>query len=177
MNFICDRGLLLDACGDAAKFVPQKTPIAALEGFLLEIKNINGEGNAKIIGFDTESGIEINIPCTVITEGSLVVNAKTFTEIVKNIDEPEISVIETSPLNLSISGGSTNFTLRCTESNLFPSLPSIKQIFLPSYVGRNIFIFTQPLRRRFPYVQKNDCRGYCCCRNCNRPFGLLFKKG
>lgn len=125
MNFICDRGLLLDACGDAAKFVPQKTPIAALEGFLLDIKNINGEGNAKIIGFDTESGIEINIPCTVITEGSLVVNAKTFTEIVKNIDEPEISVIETSPLNLSISGGSTNFTLRCTESNLFPSLPSV----------------------------------------------------
>ena len=125
MNFICDRGLLLDACGAAAKFVPQKTPIAALEGFLLEIKEIDGNGTAKIVGFDTEAGIEVNIPCTVIKPGSLVVNAKTFTEIVRSIDASEISVIESSNLNLSISGGSTNFTLRCTESNLFPSLPSV----------------------------------------------------
>lgn len=125
MNFICDRGLLLDACGAAAKFVPQKTPIAALEGFLLEIKEIEGQGNARITSFDTEAGIEINIPCTVIKPGSLVVNAKTFTEIVRSIDEPEISCIETSGLNLSISGGSTNFTLRCTEASLFPNLPSV----------------------------------------------------
>ncbi|MBQ6809630.1 MAG: DNA polymerase III subunit beta [Clostridia bacterium] len=125
MNFICDRGLLLDACGAAAKFVPQKTPIPALEGFLLEAKNNNGEGVLTIIGFDTEAGIEINIPCNVIIAGSLVVNAKTFTEIVRSIDEAEISFIETSGLNLSISGGSTNFTLRCTEASLFPHLPAV----------------------------------------------------
>jgi len=125
MNFICDRGLLLDACGAASKFVPQKTPIAALEGFLLEVKEIEGKGNAKIVSFDTESGLEINIPCTVIKPGSLVVNAKTFTEIVRSIDSSDISVIETSSCNISISGGSTNFTLRCTEANLFPNLPAV----------------------------------------------------
>lgn len=137
MNFICDRGLLLDACGAAAKFVPQKTPIPALEGFLIEIRNIEGAGNAKIVSFDTEAGIEINIPCNVIKEGSLVVNAKTFTEIIRSIDESEISVTETSKLNLSISGGSTNFTLRCMEANLFPNLPAIiseKTIVLPCSV-------------------------------------------
>ncbi len=125
MNFICDRGLLLDACGAAAKFVPQKTPIPALDGFLLEIKEIEGKGNAKIVSFDTESGIEINIPCTVNKPGSLVVNAKTFTEIIRSIDSSEISIIENSSLNLSISGGSTNFTLRCTDASLFPNLPAV----------------------------------------------------
>lgn len=125
MNFLCDRGLLLNACGAAGKFVPQKTAISSLEGFLLEIKNGENGGTARVIGFDAEAGIEIKLPCTVINEGSLILNAKVFTEIVRSIDEPLISIIETDGMLVTVSGGSTNFTIKGMEAKLFPALPAV----------------------------------------------------
>ena len=78
MKIICDKTNLLKAINSVVKGVSSKTTMPILEGILIQTK----DNKVKFTTYDMELGIEYVIDCEVIEQGSTVVTATVFSEII-----------------------------------------------------------------------------------------------
>ncbi len=121
MIFTCEKSKFAEALSNVQKAVSPKSTIAALEGILLTAK---GE-TLELCGYNTELGITTSIPATVKEEGSIVLNAHLFTEIVRKLPDDLIEVHVSGNLTAKIISGQSHFELIGIDSNEFPSLPTV----------------------------------------------------
>lgn len=144
MHFSCDKNLLLNSVNIVSKIIPQKSLMPALDGILLELFD---DGKLKLTGFDLEVGIETYLTVDVIKPGRLIVTAKIFSEILRNLDNETIFLEADEKLNLTISCGVIKFVIPCLAYDLYPDMPIIekanvfklKQNILHSMIRQTIF--------------------------------------
>ena len=143
MKFICEREKLLKAINSVVKGVASKTTMPILEGILIQ----TNDNEIKLTTYDLEIGIEYIIESKVEDQGSTVVNALMFSEIIRKLPDTEISITLNEKNLLVIECEGSLYKLATMNPEEFPELPKINiensveldQKMLKSMVRKTIF--------------------------------------
>ncbi len=136
MKFSSNKNVLLKVLTNVSRSVSAKSNIPALSGINITVK----ESRALFEGFNMEFGITTSISISDSEEGSIVVPAKLFTDIIKSL--PESSVLFATKGNeVLISCSESKFSISGIPSEDFPKLPSIedeKELIVSSQIIKNM---------------------------------------
>ena len=114
-----------------------------LEGILIQ----TNDNEIKLTTYDLEIGIEYVIECEVKEQGSTVVNAIMFSEIIRKLPDTEISISVNANNLLEIECEGSLYKLATMNPEEFPELPKIEvengieveQINLKNMIKKTIF--------------------------------------
>jgi DNA polymerase-3 subunit beta len=120
MIFSCEKALLQAAIGTAGRAVAAKSSIPALEGILVEAT----DRGLRLTGYNLETGITTLVDADISQEGSLVLSARLFGEIVRKLPDDVVSV-NTNGNTVSITCGPTSFEIIGSDPREFPELPEV----------------------------------------------------
>ncbi len=122
MKFTCSQLALTKALNMTDKAVSSRTTIPILKGVLLRAE----EGKLYMTSSDLDMSIETSLEVSVAEEGSLVVNAKLFGDIVRKLPNAMITAEEKDgKLNISCLGSS--FSIVTFPADEFPSIGSVEK--------------------------------------------------
>lgn len=75
---------------------------------------------------DMEKYIEIEIPCKVTMEGAITVNARTFSDIIKTIEEKEIELsVDQKSQVMTLKSAKDNFDINGISASEYVALPEV----------------------------------------------------
>lgn len=120
MKFSCEKALLLGAVSTASRAVAVKSSIPALEGILIEA----GE-QLRLTGYNLETGIRTIVPADIREEGTLVLGARLFGEIVRKLPD-DIVTFQSENYMVNIKCGMSEFNILGTDPEEFPELPTVE---------------------------------------------------
>ncbi len=123
MKLSCEKYLLLQAAQTAARATASKSAIPSLEGLLLET---DGDG-LSISGYDLKTGIRTHLSADIVEEGSIVLNARLFCEIIRRMPDDVVMIDVDDHLSATISCALSRFTIIGFASADYPELPSIEK--------------------------------------------------
>ena len=143
MKFSCYRDNILKAINSVVKGVASKTTMPILEGILIQ----TNDNDIKLTTYDLEIGIEYIMECEVKEQGSTVVNAIMFSEIIRKLPDTEISISINDKNLLEIECEGSLYKLATMNPEEFPELPrievensiEIEQNNLKNMIRRTIF--------------------------------------
>ncbi len=122
MKFTCEKALLSAAISVASRAVATKSAIPAIEGILMEA-SVDG---LVLTGYNLEIGIRVMVPAEVLEEGTLVLNARLFGEIVRKLPD-DVVVFLSHELTVNVKCGLSEFNILGSMTQDFPELPSVEQ--------------------------------------------------
>ena len=120
MKFSCEKALLQAAISTTSRAVSPKSSIPALEGILLEAGN-----DLRLTGYNLETGIRTIVPADIREEGTLVLGARLFGEIVRKLPD-DIVTFESENYMVNIKCGMSEFNILGTDPEEFPELPTVE---------------------------------------------------
>ena len=116
MKLTCNRDNLIEGINIVQKAVPSKSTISILEGILIEV----GE-EVRLTGNDSDFGIVYEVPGIIEEIGSIVVNSKTFGDIIRKLPDVYVSLETDNTGNiLMISSGKANYKLKTISPENYP---------------------------------------------------------
>ena len=122
MKFTCYKDKIIKAINSVVKGVASKTTMPILEGILIQ----TNDNEIKLTTYDLEIGIEYVIECDVKEQGSTVVNAIMFSEIIRKLPDTEINISVNSNNLLEIECEGALYKLATMNPDEFPELPKIE---------------------------------------------------
>ena len=122
MKFICYKDKIIKALNSVVKGVASKTTKPILEGILIQ----TNDKEIKLTTYDLELGIEYTMECDVKEQGSTVVNAMMFTEIIRKLPDSEINININENNLLTIECEGALYKLATMNPDEFPELPKIE---------------------------------------------------
>ncbi|MFD1040321.1 DNA polymerase III subunit beta [Virgibacillus byunsanensis] len=130
MKFIIQRDQLIASVQDVMKAISSRTAIPILTGMKIEARS-NG---ITLTGSDSDISIESHIPTEEdgivniedIEEGSIVLQAKYFPDIVRKLPEKTIEIESDSNLKVTIRSGKAEFNLNGQDAEEYPQLPKLQ---------------------------------------------------
>ena len=136
MKFTCDRSALVDKLGVLARGVSTRSALPVLSGILLQA----GEGRLDLFSTDMELSIKANLATPVEREGEIVVPARLFSDVVRNLPDEEV-VIEAGEAAVKVSAGRAAFSLNAWAAADFPQTSTFDMTGAFK-VGREPFVET-----------------------------------
>ena len=122
MKIICYKDKLIKALNSVVKGVASKTTMPILEGILIQ----TNDNEIKLTTYDLEIGIEYIMDCEVKEQGSTVVNAIMFSEIIRKLPDTEIYISVNDKNLLEIECEGSLYKLATMNPDEFPELPKIE---------------------------------------------------
>lgn len=122
MKIICYKDKILKAINSVVKGVASKTTMPILEGILIQ----TNDNEIKLTTYDLEIGIEYIMDCEVKEQGSTVVNAIMFSEIIRKLPDTEIHITLNDKNLLEIECEGSLYKLATMNPEEFPELPKIE---------------------------------------------------
>ncbi|WP_085993782.1 DNA polymerase III subunit beta [Oceanobacillus senegalensis] len=130
MKFIIQREQLISSVQDVMKAISSRTVIPILTGIKIEARN----DGVTLTGSDSDISIESYIPAEEdekvnveqIEEGSIVLQAKYFPDIVRKLPEKTVEIESDASLKVTIRSGKAEFTLNGQDAEEYPQLPKIQ---------------------------------------------------
>ncbi len=143
MKFICEKDKILKALNSVIKGVASKTTMPILEGILIQ----TNDNEIKFTTYDLEIGIEYIMEAKVEEQGSTVVNAIMFSEIIRKLPDTDINITLNENNLLVIECEGSLYKLATMKPEEFPELPKIniensiqiEQNTLKSMIRKTIF--------------------------------------
>ncbi|WP_461201466.1 DNA polymerase III subunit beta [Anoxybacillus sp. TBDG-1] len=131
MKVIIDRDHLVRSVQDVMKAVSSRTTIPILTG----IKIVASEQGVTLTGSDSDISIESFIPAEendriivdVIKQGSVVLQARFFSEIVRKLPKETVEIEVKDQFVATIRSGKTEFHLNGLDAEEYPRLPQIQE--------------------------------------------------
>ena len=121
MKFTCEKAALMSSVFTAQRAVSSKSSIPALEGILIE-----ADKTLMISGYNMQTGIRCRVEAEILAEGSLVLNARLFGEIVRRMPDDAL-YFESDDKGLArLSCGDARFEISGLNANDFPELPEVE---------------------------------------------------
>ena len=120
MKFSCEKALLQAAISTTSRAVSPKSSIPALEGILLEAGS-----DLRLTGSNLETGIRTIVPADIREEGTLVLGARLFGEIVRKLPD-DIVTFQSENYMVNIKCGMSEFNILGTDPEEFPELPTVE---------------------------------------------------
>lgn len=121
MKIVCYKDKILKAINSVVKAVASKTTMPILEGILIQ----TNDNEIKFTTYDLEIGIEYIMECEVKEQGSTVVNAIMFSEIIRKLPDTEINITLNENNLLVIECEGSLYKLATMQPEEFPELPKI----------------------------------------------------
>jgi DNA polymerase III subunit beta len=150
VKFRCERDTLADAVATAQRAVASRTgAMPVLSGLRVSLT----PGTLELVGTDLELTIRVRIPADTDGEGSAVVPARLFSEIVRQLDGDTVSV-ELADDDARIEAGRFATTLRTLSAAEFPRLPEVSE----GGVRVEAAAFAEALRQVVPGASRDDAR-------------------
>lgn len=122
MKIVCYKDKILKAINSVVKGVASKTTMPILEGILIQ----TNDNEMKLTTYDLEIGIEYVMECDVKEQGSTVVNAIMFSEIIRKLPDTEIYLTLNDKNLLEIECEGSLYKLATMNPEEFPELPKIE---------------------------------------------------
>ncbi|MEN2766781.1 DNA polymerase III subunit beta [Ornithinibacillus xuwenensis] len=130
MKFIIQRDQLIDSVQDVMKAISSRTAIPILTGMKIEAK----QHGITLTGSDSDISIESYIPAEEngivnveeIEEGSIVLQAKYFPDIVRKLPEKTVEIVADENLKVTIRSGKAEFNLNGQDAEEYPHLPKLQ---------------------------------------------------
>ncbi|UJL46413.1 DNA polymerase III subunit beta [Virgibacillus sp. NKC19-16] len=130
MKFIISRDQLITSVQDVMKAISSRTVIPILTGIKIEAK----KHGIILTGSDSDISIESYIPAEQdenvniehIEEGSIVLQAKYFPDIVRKLPEKMVEIESDENLKLTIRSGKAEFNLNGQDAEEYPQLPTLQ---------------------------------------------------
>lgn len=143
MKFICEKDKILKALNSVIKAVASKTTMPILEGILIQ----TNDNEIKFTTYDLEIGIEYIMEAQVEEQGSRVVNAIMFSEIIRKLPDTQINITVNENNLLVIECEGSLYKLATMNPDEFPELPKInvensitvEQNILKNMIRKTIF--------------------------------------
>ena len=123
MNIICSKQKLQEGISIVTKAITGKTTMPVLEGIYIEA---NKEG-LTLIGSDMDVSIETKVEADVIKEGSIVIDSKIFSEIIRKLPNSDVKIEISENDLIQITCEKSVFNLVFMNPSDYPSLPSINE--------------------------------------------------
>lgn len=129
MKFIVQRDPLLKSVQDVMKAISSRTAIPILTGMKIEAK----QNGIVLTGSDSDISIESHIQAEAdgiinveqIEEGSIVLQARYFSDIVRKLPEQSIEIESDEQHNVTIRSGKAEFNLNGQDAEEYPQLPKL----------------------------------------------------
>lgn len=145
MQFVINRDRFVQSVQHVTKAVSSRTTIPILTG----IKIVASTEGVTLTGSDSDISIESFIPLEeeekefvrVLEEGSIVLQSRFFSEIVKKLPEDQVEITVQDQFATTIRSGSAVFNLNGLDPEEYPILPQIEEenVFrLPQDLLKNI---------------------------------------
>ena len=116
MKLTCNRDNLIEGLNIVQKAVPSKSTISILEGILIEV----GE-EVRLTGNDNDFGIVYEVPGIIEEIGSIVVNSKTFGDIIRKLPDVYVSLeTDNSGSILLITSGKASYKIKTIAPENYP---------------------------------------------------------
>ncbi|MFI3207063.1 MAG: DNA polymerase III subunit beta [Clostridia bacterium] len=123
MRFRTEKKLLSDAINNIIRAVSAKSTVPALEGILLSSKN----SKLELTAYDLELGMKTEIDANIQDEGSVILSAKLFSEIVRKAPSDIIEIDVNENNFTKITSGMSEFSIIGIDYKEFPELPAVVQ--------------------------------------------------
>jgi len=133
MIFTCEKQKILEGISIVQKAITGKSTNPILEGIYI---NTN-KSTLTLIGSDMDVSIQTSVNATIIEEGSIVIDAKIFGEIIRKLPNSTIKIETIENQLIKITCEKSVFDVVYMNTNEFPELPEINENLTIS-VNQNI---------------------------------------
>lgn len=123
MIFTCEKQKILEGISIVQKAITGKSTMSILEGIYI---NTN-ESTLTLIGSDMDVSIQTSVDATVIEQGSIVIDAKIFGEIIRKLPNSTIKIETMENQLIKITCEKSVFDIVYMNTNEFPELPEINE--------------------------------------------------
>ena len=121
MKITCKKSEILNSVNISLKAVPAKSTMPILECIIIEVT----DGTIKFITNDMELGIETVVSGLITATGSVAINAKIFSDIIRKLPDSDVTIETDANYMTTISCEKSVFTIAGKSSEEFPALPKI----------------------------------------------------
>lgn len=123
MRFSCHQKALLSSINIVQKAVSSKTTLPILKGIYIEAL----DNYLKLVATDLEIGIEHIVEAKTHNKGSVVVDARLFSEIIRKLPDAEVEISLEENNQIYIKCENSEFNIVSYNSQDFPELPTIEE--------------------------------------------------
>ncbi|MCI9081101.1 MAG: DNA polymerase III subunit beta [Lachnospiraceae bacterium] len=127
MKIICQKSDLLHGVNIVSKAVPSRTTMAILECILIDASDASTKDELKLTANDMELGIETRIEGTIIERGSIALDAKIFSEIVRKLPDSDVTIETDESFKTVITCEKAKFNIIGKSGEDFSYLPYIER--------------------------------------------------
>lgn len=123
MHIICPKDQLVNGVNTVLKAVSTRNTLSILQCILLDVH----EGVFKMIGNDLELGIESEVTCEVLEPGSVAIDARIFSEIVRKLPDNDVHITVDDQFMMTIKCQKAVFNIPGQASDEFIQLPQVEK--------------------------------------------------
>lgn len=123
MKITCKKAEILNSVNISLRAVPAKSTMPILECIIIEVT----DSTIKFITNDMELGIETVVNGFITTTGSVAVNAKIFSDIIRKLPDNDVVIETDSNYMITISCEKSIFTIAGKSGEEFPVLPKLEK--------------------------------------------------
>ncbi len=124
MKIIIEVAKLNNIIDISSRFVAKNATLPILQNIYLKASI----DNLIIRATDMEKYVEIESPCQIQVEWAITINAKTFSDIIKTIEDKEVEISVDPQTNImSIKSGKDNFEINGIAASEYVALPDVPQ--------------------------------------------------
>lgn len=123
MHIICKQEFLLNSINTVLKACSTKTTMPILECILIKAHS----NQITLVGYNLELGIESTIDADVLEEGSIALEAKIFSEIIRKMPNEEVEISTDKNQMTTITCEKSKFSIAAQPGDQFPDLPEVER--------------------------------------------------
>lgn len=123
MIFICEKQEILEGISTVQKAITGKSTMPILEGIYIKT-NTN---SLTLIGSDMDVSIQTTVNANIVEQGSIVIDAKIFGEIIRKLPNSSIKIETLEKQIIRITCEKSVFDVVYMHTNEFPELPEINE--------------------------------------------------
>ena len=123
MIFTCEKQKILEGISIVQKAITGKSTMPILEGIYIQ----TNQSTLTLIGSDMDVSIQTSVEATIIEEGSIVIDAKIFGEIIRKLPNSTIKIETIENQLIRITCEKSVFDVVYMNTNEFPALPEVNE--------------------------------------------------
>lgn len=123
MIFTCEKQKILEGISIVQKAITGKSTMPILEGIYINANN----STITLIGSDMDVSIQTLVDANIMEEGSIVIDAKIFGEIIRKLPNSTIRIETMENQLIKITCEKSIFDVVYMNTNEFPELPEINE--------------------------------------------------
>ncbi len=141
MKFVCDKDILDSCLNTVSKAVDPANVKELLRGIKIDAEDMV----LTFFATDNEISLEAFAEATVKEKGSLVIDGRIFSDIIKRMPQGNITFETVSQSEVRISGGEVSLSLLYLPADGFPEMDKVED-------GKNIKIYSKDLKTVIKYT-------------------------